>query len=80
MVAPDRFDRAQMIVGDLAALFAVDAQDFVFTRLDCRRRADADADVEPALAKNIESCQLFGGQQGIAAGDDDAGDAEANFA
>ena len=79
VIGPDGFHRAQVIVGDLAALFSIHAQHFVLTRLDRRRRADADADVEAAVAQDVEGGDLFGGEQWIAARNDDAGDAEANF-
>ena len=80
MSGPNLFHRAQVIVGDLAALFAIDAEHFIFARLDRRRRADADADVEPAFAEHVERGDLFGGEQRIAAGHHDASDAEAHRA
>src|SRR5882757_5313933 len=75
LAGPNRFHRPDMIVGDLAALFAIDAEDFILPRFDRRRRADADADVQPAFAEHVEGGDLFGGEQRIAARDYDASDA-----
>jgi len=39
-----------VIVGDFAALFLIDPQDFVFARFQRRGRTDADTDIESTFA------------------------------
>jgi hypothetical protein len=45
LARPNSFHRPDVIIGDFPSEFSVDPENFVFPRLEGRRRADAKADV-----------------------------------